>query len=203
MRVGRNPDEVTLVAVSKGQDVASIEAQLLAKGQRVLGESRIQEWQPKAAALPADLEWHLIGHLQRNKVRFCHDFALIHSVDSWRLAEALSAEGLARQRRFPILLQVNVSGEASKHGLTPSELSEVVARVSEAPGLSLRGLMTMAPYHPDPERARPHFRALRALAERYAEGRTSMGMSGDYEVAIEEGATWIRVGSALFERDGG
>ena len=189
------------MAVSKGRDIASIEGRLLAKGQRVLGESRIQEWQPKAAALPSDLEWHLIGHLQRNKVRFCHPFALIHSVDSWRLAEALSVEGLAHRRRFPILLQVNVSGEASKHGITPNELPDVVARVLDAPGLELCGLMTMAPFDANPERARPHFRALHTLATRYAGGRTSMGMSGDFEVAIEEGATWIRIGGALFESD--
>jgi PLP dependent protein len=202
-RVGRDPHEVTLVAVTKGQAPAAIAEQLLRHGQRVLGEGRVQEWQPKAAALPADLEWHLIGHLQRNKARFCRPFALIHSVDSWRLAAALHEEGLAHGHRYRILLQVNVSGEASKYGLPPSELPDVVARIAEAPGVELRGLMTMAPFDPDPERARPHFRALRQLADRYAGGRTSMGMSGDYEVAIEEGASWVRIGGALFEADAG
>lgn len=198
-RAGRDPREVTLVAVSKGHSVAAIESQLLAHSQRVLGESRVQEWLPKAEVLPTDLEWHLIGHLQRNKVRFCLPFALLHSVDSGRLAEALNAEGVARGHRFPILLQVNVSGEASKYGLSLAEVPEVVARVTDSPGLELQGLMTIAPYDPDAERARPHFAALKRLADRYAGGRTSMGMSGDFEVAIEEGANWLRVGSALFE----
>jgi pyridoxal phosphate enzyme (YggS family) len=200
-RVGRDPAEVTLVAVSKGRSAEVIAAQLLHHGQRVLGESRIQEWQSKAATLPGDLEWHLIGHLQRNKVRFCLPFALIHGVDSWRLAAALSEEGVAQSHRYPILLQVNVSEEASKYGLTSDELPDVVARIADAPGVVLQGLMTIAPYHPDPEQARPHFRRLQQLAERYAHGRTSMGMSGDYEVAIEEGARWVRIGGALFEPD--
>ena len=197
-RSARDPREVRLVAVTKGHDPATVRMALLDQGHRVLGESRVQEWRPKADALGADVEWHLVGHLQTNKVRYCRPFALLHGVDSARLVDALEAAGKDHGHVFPILLQVNVAGEDSKYGVEPVGLADLVARVRDAAHVRLEGLMTMAPYDPDPERARPVFRALRALAERHAEGRTSMGMSGDFEVAIEEGATWIRVGTALF-----
>lgn len=197
-RAGRDAGDVRLVAVTKGHDADTVRAALLDRGQRVLGESRVQEWRSKAAALGPDVEWHLVGHLQTNKVRYCRPFALLHGVDSARLVDALEADGERHEHVFPVLLQVNVAGEEAKHGVDPGGLADLVARVRDAPHVRLEGLMTMAPYDPDPERARPVFRALRALAERHAGGRTSMGMSGDFEVAIEEGATWIRVGTALF-----
>jgi len=197
-RSARDPREVQLVAVTKGHDPATVRSGLLDHGHRVLGESRVQEWRPKADALGEDVEWHLVGHLQTNKVRYCRPFALLHGVDSARLVDALEAAGERHGHVFPILLQVNVAGEDSKHGVDPAGLADLVARVRDAGHVRLEGLMTMAPYDPDPERARPVFRALRALAERHAHGSTSMGMSGDFEVAIEEGATWIRVGTALF-----
>jgi pyridoxal phosphate enzyme (YggS family) len=197
-RAGRDPGEVRLVAVTKGHDAEAVRKAVLDRGHRVLGESRVQEWRAKAEALGPGVEWHLVGHLQTNKVRYCRDFALLHGVDSGRLIAALEADGARHDHVFPVLLQVNVAGERAKHGVDPAGLADLVARLGDAPHVRLEGLMTMAPYDPDPERARPVFRALRALAERHADGRTSMGMSGDFEVAIEEGATWIRVGSALF-----
>jgi len=197
-RAGRDPGDVQLVAVTKGHDAEAVRTALLDRGHRVLGESRVQEWRAKAEALGPDVEWHLVGHLQTNKVRYCRGFTLLHGVDSARLIDALEADGERHGHVFPVLLQVNVAGERAKHGVAPAGLVDLVARVREATHVRLEGLMTMAPYDPDPEGARPVFRALRALAERHADGRTSMGMSGDFEVAIEEGATWVRVGSALF-----
>lgn len=197
-RAGRGPGEVRLVAVTKGHDADAVRAAVLDRGHRVLGESRVQEWRAKAEALGPDVEWHLVGHLQTNKVRYCRGFALLHGVDSARLIDALEGDGARHDHVFPVLLQVNVAGERAKHGVDPAGLADLVSRLDDAPHVRLEGLMTMAPYDPDPERARPVFRALRTLAERHADGRTSMGMSGDFEVAIEEGATWIRVGSALF-----
>lgn len=208
MRSGRDPADVELVAVSKGRSTAELRDRLLAKGQRLLGESRVQEWRDKAEALNKELpgqglpgqglRWHLIGHLQTNKVRFCRDFELLHAVDSPRLVEALEAEGAKDGHVFPILLQTNVSGEHSKHGAAIHDLPDLVRLVEGCAHLRLEGLMTIAPFHADPERSRPVFRELRALADRHAGGRTSMGMSQDFEVAVEEGASWLRVGSALF-----
>ena len=198
-RVGRSTSDVRLVAVTKGRSHDEVAA-LLAAGQRDLGENRVQAYQKVASAFAEpDLRWHLVGHLQRNKVRFCRGFTLIHSLDSERLALALEAEGAKHGHVFHTLLQLNVSGEASKHGLAPSELAPLLASVRDLEHVQVEGLMTMAPYDPDPERARPVFRALRALALEHGLEQLSMGMSGDLEVAVEEGATLVRVGSALFE----
>lgn len=197
--VGRDPDEVTLVAVTKGHDADEVRRVLLDEGHRVLGENRVQAWRALAESLDADVEWHLIGHLQTNKVRFCRPLALIHGVDSERLADALETEGAKHAHVFPVLLQVNASGEPSKYGAAAAALPDLVRHVDSLAHVRLEGLMTIAPYDPDPERARPTFRTLRALADRFAGGRTSMGMSGDLEVAIAEGASWVRVGRALFE----
>lgn len=207
-RVGRSPEDITLVAVTKGVDVPRMQ-QAYDLGIREFGESRIQEVLPKRSELSSpSLRWHFIGHLQTNKVkRVAGEFSLIHSVDSFRLAEALNREAIARGRVQPVLLQVNVSGETSKHGIAPDETPVFVERVArELPGLQVKGFMTMAPYHPEMEAARPHFRRLRELrdelARRAPDGvsleHLSMGMSQDYPIAVEEGATLIRVGSALF-----
>lgn len=198
-RVGRDPSEVELVAVTKGRDPAEVRA-LVAAGQRVLGENRVQAWREAADAVgDLDVAWHLIGHLQRNKVRFCRRIASIHSLDSERLALALEDEGAKHAHRFEVLVQVNVSGEASKYGVAVGELAALLEAVAPLTHVRVRGLMTMAPYADDPEEARPHFRRLRALAEQHGLRELSMGMSGDFEVAVEEGATIVRVGSALFE----
>jgi pyridoxal phosphate enzyme (YggS family) len=196
---GRDPSGVTLVAVTKGHGPDEVRRALIDQGHRDLGENRVQEWQGKAEALGPGVAWHLVGHLQTNKVRFCAPFALIHSLDSARLADAHEAEGARRGHVFPVLLQVNVAGEAQKYGVPPREVAELARHVASLAHVRLDGLMTIAPYADDPERARPVFRALRELADRHAFGRTSMGMSGDLEVAIEEGATWVRVGRAAFE----
>ncbi|MEJ2290441.1 MAG: YggS family pyridoxal phosphate enzyme [Deinococcales bacterium] len=174
-RVGRDPSGVTLVAITKGHDVAEIRRRILAHGHRVLGENRVQEWQQKFAGVE-----------------------LIHSLDSERLADALEAEGAKRGMTFRTLLQVNVAAEASKYGAAPTDAAELARHVTSLPHVTLEGLMTMAPYSDDPEDARPHFRELRRLGDTLALPGLSMGMSGDFEVAVEEGATWVRVGSALF-----
>ncbi len=202
-RVGRDPGGVRLVAVTKGRSPDEVRA-LVAAGHRILAENRVQDWRAAAdaVAMPA-LEWHLIGHLQRNKVRFCRPFALIHSLDSERLALALEAEGAKHDHVFRTLLQVNVAGEDGKYGVAPAAAAALLARVRRLAHVRVEGLMTMAPYDEDPERARPVFRGLRTLATELGLAELSMGMSGDFEVAVEEGATMVRVGSALFAGSAG
>lgn len=206
--VGRDPGSVTLVAVSKTRSAEEIAA-AYAAGARDFGENYVQELVGKSTALRdlADLRWHFIGHLQRNKAKAVAGLCtLIHSVDSLRLAEALSARAEAVGRVQPILLQVDLAGEATKSGCPVSELDELVAGVMNLAGLDWQGLMTITPLVADPEAARPYYRALAAVAERLrAQGvapghlrHLSMGMSNDYEVAITEGATLVRVGTALF-----
>lgn len=197
-RAGRDPSGVTLVAITKGHDVEEIRRRVLAHGHRILGENRVQEWRAKAEALGQEVEWHLVGHLQRNKVKLVAGVELIHSLDSERLADALEAEGARRDVVFRTLLQVNVSGETRKYGVAPAEAHALARHVASLGHVTLEGLMTMAPYSDDPESSRPHFRALRRLGDTLAVPGLSMGMSGDFEVAVEEGATWVRVGSALF-----
>lgn len=203
-RVGRDPAGVALVAVTKtvSPEVAAVVAEL---GVRDLGESRPQELWRKADAIP-DVRWHLIGHLQRNKIdRTIPLVALVHSVDSERVLKALHAFGQKRGVPVPILLEVNCSGEASKGGFAPSEVPAVADKLASLGGVAPRGLMTMAAYSDDPETARPTFAALRELRDQLR-ARTglelpelSMGMSNDLEVGVEEGATLVRPGTALFE----
>jgi len=222
-RAGRDPDEVTLVAVAKTFPAeAAVEA--YRAGVSVLGENRIQEAGPKIAAVSAILgqgavAWHMVGHLQRNKARHAvRLFDCIHSVDSVRLAEELekrcAALGAAsgEEERLPVLLEVNVSREASKYGLPVDDRGQLEAAVEAIlaqPHLELQGLMTMAPVVADPEDARPYFRRLRRLRDALA-GRfpaadwkhLSMGMTDDFEVAVEEGATLVRIGRAIFGQRG-
>lgn len=200
-RVARNPASIQLVAVSKRHPAERVQ-EAIAAGLQVFGENRVQEAAQKIPACPA-AEWHLIGHLQSNKARAAATlFNVIHSVDSLRLMQTLDAEAARAERRLGVYLQVNVSGEDAKFGMTIPELGTCLEAKSRH--LDLLGLMTMPPFDPDPETARPHFRALRELRDA-AEQRhgiplpgLSMGMSLDFEVAIEEGATSIRVGSDLF-----
>jgi pyridoxal phosphate enzyme (YggS family) len=203
-RVGRARSEVTLVAVTKtvSPEVAAFLPEL---GIHDLGESRPQELWRKAAVVPG-VRWHLIGHLQRNKIeRTLPLVERIHSVDSLRLLEALEEECAQRARTLPALLELNVSREASKHGFAPEDVSELAARLTELRHVRIEGLMTMAAYEEEVERTRPTFQALRELRDRLAAelGRTlphlSMGMSNDFEIAIEEGATLVRLGTVLFE----
>lgn len=203
-RAGRAPEAVTLVAVSKTHPTAMLRA-ALAAGQHIFGESRIQEALPKIAALGGQAEFHLIGHLQRNKVnQAVGRFSLIHAVDSGRLIEELERRAAVLGVVQRVLLEVNVSGEASKYGVAPEGVRELVEALERSPHLAGEGLMTIAPDVDDPEEVRPHFRRLRELNEslqgftRFTPRHLSMGMSGDFEVAVEEGATLVRVGSAIF-----
>lgn len=206
-RAGRDRAEVRLVAVTKSVP-AEVAALLPPLGVLDLGESRPQELWRKAAALPADVHWHLIGHLQRNKVeRTLPLVRLIHSVDSLRLLDAIEAEAARQGRPVAALLEVNASREASKHGFAPEAVPGLVPRLAALRHVSVRGLMTMAAPDDDAGRARPAFAALRRLRDRLRTDlgpghpleHLSMGMTGDFEVAVEEGATLVRVGTLLFE----
>ncbi len=204
-RAGRDPAEITLVAVTK---TVSVEGIRLAYdlGLRDFGENRVEEALPKAQALPADIRWHCIGHVQRRKARLAVELSyLLHSVDSVRLAQRLQRFCEELGRDLPILLEVNISGEETKYGFRPEEVAEAVPEIAACHRLRIQGLMTIAPLVADPEEARPCFRALRALrdalAARYPDldwRHLSMGMTGDFEVAVEEGATLVRIGQALF-----
>jgi PLP dependent protein len=210
-RVGRDPSEVTLIAVSKTHDAETV-ATAYHAGMRLFGENRVEEAGPKAEMV-ADLVapasppvWHMIGHLQSRKARDVIPWAaMVHSVDSIKLARRLSRFSVEAGNNLPILLEANVSGEGSKYGLSPEELFPTVEAIAPLPGLQIQGLMTMAPIVPDPEEARPIFAALRELRDelirRYPAvdwRHLSMGMTDDFEVAIEEGATIVRVGRAIF-----
>lgn len=209
-RAGRKREEVTLIAVSKTKPLSMIE-ELLPLGVRDFGENKVQELTAKAEALSKDIRWHMIGHLQRNKVKYVVDKAcMIHSVDSLRLAEEISKEAEKKGVEVPILLEVNVAGEESKFGIRPEETEELARQIALLPNLHIQGLMTIAPYVENPENNRQIFRNLRNLSvdiERKKFNNVtmsvlSMGMTGDYEVAIEEGATHVRVGTGIFgERD--
>jgi pyridoxal phosphate enzyme (YggS family) len=197
-RVGRSPDEVTLIAVTKTIGVPAIEAAFNA-GIRNFGENRVQEAQPKIeqlASLRHSLIWHMVGHLQTNKAKTAMDiFDIIHSVDSLRLAETLSQRS---QSKLPVLIEVNVSGEATKSGFLLPEVDEAVKRIGRLPNIEVEGLMTIAPWGSDAEEGRPIFRQLRQLREALGLRHLSMGMTDDFEVAIEEGATLVRIGRAIF-----
>jgi pyridoxal phosphate enzyme (YggS family) len=208
LRAGRDPADVVLLAVSKTHPLPAICA-AAAAGQRDFGENRLEELWPKVeAARAAGLEvaWHFIGTIQSRKTgEAVGPWVLIHSVDRAKIAQRLSRDAAAAGQVLRVLLEVNVSGEASKHGFTPAELLGAANDLAALPGIRLQGLMTMAPFVDDPEAARPVFQALRHLRDELAvrcpevEWRhLSMGMTNDFEVAIEEGATIVRVGSAIF-----
>lgn len=209
-RAGRKREEVTLIAVSKTKPLSMIE-ELLPLGVRDFGENKVQELTAKAEVLSKDIRWHMIGHLQRNKVKYVVDKAcMIHSVDSFRLAEEISKEAEKKGVEVPILLEVNVAGEESKFGIRPEETEELARQIALLPNLHIQGLMTIAPYVENPENNRQIFRNLRNLSvdierkkfDNVTMSVLSMGMTGDYEVAIEEGATHVRVGTGIFgERD--
>jgi hypothetical protein len=204
LRAGRDPASVQLVAVSKTHPADAVRA-AAAAGQRLFGESRVQEAREKIPACPPDLEWHFIGHLQKNKVRHALPlFDFFHSIDSLALAQAMDRIACESERTVTGLLEVNVSGEATKHGFTPEQLRAEFSALTSLPHLRVVGLMTMAPYAEDAEQARPVFRALRELRDGLQQTlgtslpHLSMGMSGDFEPAIAEGATLVRIGSSIF-----
>lgn len=205
-RAGRDRSEVTLVAVSKTKPVETLQ-EAYDQGVRVFGENKVQEIREKYEALPKDIEWHMIGHLQTNKVKYIVDkVRLIHSVDSLRLAEVIEKEAEKQNRIMDILLEVNVAEEESKFGLKTEEVLPLAEKIAELSHIRLRGLMTIAPFVENPEKNRAIFANLHDLyvdiKEKNIDNGTvsilSMGMTNDYEVAIEEGATMVRVGTGIF-----
>ena len=203
-RAGRDPGSVRLIAVSKTVPIAGV-AEALAAGQTLFGENRVQEALAKMAEAGPGATWHLVGHLQKNKARHAIGaFALIHGLDDRELAFELDRRAAARSTRQPVLVQANLSGEATKRGSDEDGLLPLLTAVADLPHLELRGLMIVPPPVDDPELSRPWFRRLKQLRDRAASllGRPlpelSMGMTDDFEVAIEEGATMVRVGRAIF-----
>lgn len=211
-KAGRNYDEVTLIAVSKTKPVSAIWEAYNA-GCRDFGENKVQELTEKYEQLPKDIRWHMIGHLQRNKVKYLvGKTALIHSVDSIRLAEEISREAVKKEVTVSVLVEVNVAGEESKFGTTCKEAVELVKKIAFLPGISVKGLMTIAPYVENAEENRQYFVNLRQLSvdiknkniDNVCMEALSMGMTGDYRIAVEEGASCVRVGTGIFgERDYG
>ncbi len=197
-RAGRRPEDVLLIGVSKTVDVERIR-QAIAAGVTALGENRVQEARDKIAVLGRPVAWHLIGHLQTNKVRDALDlFDVVHSLDRLELARECDRRAGARGERKAALIQVNVGGETQKGGFAPEALEAALEEIARLEHLDVRGLMTIPPVVERAEDARPWFRALAELAKRHGLGELSMGMSADYDVAIEEGATMVRVGTAIF-----
>lgn len=208
VRAGRSADSVRLVAVSKTHP-PEIVREAVAEGLTVFGESRIQEAKAKIPELPGKLEWHFIGHLQTNKAREVVElFQMVQSVDSIRLARELDQCAERASRTLPVLLECNVSGESTKFGFKPDEVMAALGELNAMRRLEIRGLMTMAPFFEEPQEARPVFRALRELRDRLQQQHgiplpeLSMGMTNDFEVAIEEGATMVRIGTAIFQPAG-
>ncbi|MBR2752631.1 MAG: YggS family pyridoxal phosphate-dependent enzyme [Lachnospiraceae bacterium] len=207
-RAGRDPSEVTLVAVGKTKP-ASMIRELYDLGVRDFGENKVQELTAKYEELPKDIRWHMIGHLQSNKVKYIVDkVAMIHSVDSLRLAQVIEKEAVKKDvDHIDVLLEVNVSGEESKYGMTPAEVEEQIDQFLDLKRVRIRGFMTVAPFAEDPEEVRPYFKRLKQLSvdiqnktidNNIDVGLLSMGMSGDFEAAIEEGASFVRVGTRIF-----
>ena len=205
-RSGRKRSDVTLIAVSKTKPVTMME-EAIASGVSIFGENKVQEILKKQPLLPGGAEWHLIGHLQRNKVRsIAGKVAMIHSVDSLRLAEQIQKEYQIQDLTAKILVEVNIAREESKFGLMPEETEEVIREIAKMPNIKVCGLMTIDPFVQDPEENRIHFKNLRKLLvdinskniDNISMMGLSMGMTGDYEVAIEEGATFVRVGTGIF-----
>jgi pyridoxal phosphate enzyme (YggS family) len=197
-RAGRRADDVLLIAVSKTVEVERIR-EAVAAGVRALGENRVQEAKAKVAELGKPVPWHLIGHLQTNKVKDALPlFDVIHSIDRLEVARECERRAAGAGRPVDVLLEVNVAAEASKSGFAPEAVAAALDAIAGMAHLKVRGLMAIPPIVERPEDSRPAFRALRALAEKHALDELSMGMSGDFEVAVEEGATMVRVGTAIF-----
>ncbi len=206
LKAGRDPEEVMLIAVSKTKPKEMIE-ELYEAGHRDFGENYVQELREKQEALPKDIRWHMIGHLQRNKVKYIAGYVyMIHSVDSLALAETISKEAAKHDRVIPILIEVNVAGEDTKFGVTPEEVPALAEAIGHLPNVIIRGFMTSAPFVEDPEEDRVYFRKLAHLSvdsnlkniDNSKVDVLSMGMSNDFQVAVEEGATMVRVGTSIF-----
>ncbi len=209
LAAGRDPEQVRLLAVTKGMPASIIE-QALASGITDVGENRVQEGREKWVRIGDAARWHFIGHLQTNKVKYIlKQYIMLHSLDRMSLARELSRRLSREGLELDCLVQVNVAGDDAKHGLAPGEAPLFVEEVGRLPGIRVVGLMTMPPFVEDPEESRPHFRRLRCLAEEIERracpgvrmSELSMGMSADYTVAVAEGSTIVRVGSAIFRGD--
>jgi len=206
MRSGRTSDSVKLVGVTKTVDVDRIKEAVFA-GLQILGENYVQEARGKIKEVGGEVSWHFVGRLQTNKAKYAVKlFDMIQTVDSFKLAKELNRRAQPLGRTIPIIIQVNLASEVSKGGVEPSECISLIKQISELANLQIRGLMTMPPFFDQPERARPYFAQLRELSQEIARAQLprvemnelSMGMSGDFETAIEEGATLVRVGTAIF-----
>lgn len=205
-RAGRDRSEITLIAVSKTKPVEDL-MEIYDAGVRTFGENKVQEMCDKMEKMPEDIKWHMIGHLQRNKVKYIVDkVELIHSVDSFRLAEEINIQAKKRGIVVPILVEVNIADEETKFGVTREDAIELVKQIATLDGIQIKGLMTIAPYVVDSEENRPFFRKIKDLSvdimnqniDNVCMDVISMGMTGDYQVAIEEGATMVRVGTGIF-----
>ena len=205
-KAGRDPKEVTLISVSKTKPVSMLQEAYDA-GARVFGENKVQEIMDKYDQLPSDIQWHMIGHLQRNKVKYIIDkVAMIHSVDSLRLAQTIEQEAAKKDLIMPVLLEVNVAEEESKFGLKVNEVLPLLQEISTFSHIKVMGLMTIAPFVENPEENREVFRTLKKLSvdisakniNNVTMSVLSMGMTGDYQVAVQEGSTMIRVGTGIF-----
>jgi pyridoxal phosphate enzyme (YggS family) len=207
-RAERKREEITLIAVTKTQSIEVIQ-EAYTLGIRDFGENRVQELLKKKDFFTnyesrttnhGEIRWHLIGHLQSNKAKYITDFIhCVHSIDSFETAKELSKRAEAHSRKIDVLLEINVAGERTKEGIATSQAPELLRHIfAEAASLTVNGLMTVAPFEDDPEKVRPYFRELRKLRDELGLKELSMGMSNDFEVAIEEGATMIRIGSELF-----
>ena len=205
-KAGRNPEEVTLIAVSKTKLVSAIEEALLS-GTLDYGENKVQELCDKYDVLPKNIRWHMIGHLQRNKVKYLVGKTyLVHSVDSLRLAEQIEKEFAKHNQVCDILVEVNIAQEESKFGINAKETEELIRKIAKFEHVRIKGLMTIAPYTEDPESNREYFREIKKLSvdirdkniDNVSMDVLSMGMTGDYMVAVEEGATMVRVGTGIF-----
>ena len=205
-RAGRSREEVTLIAVSKTKPLEMLQ-EIYGEGVRDFGENKVQELCDKMEQLPSDIRWHMIGHLQRNKVKYIvGKVALIHSVDTYRLAEEINIQAKKRGIIVPILVEVNIAGEETKFGTTEEDAMLLVEEISKLENVRIRGLMTIAPFVENPEDNRLYFRKIKQLSvditnkniDNVSMEILSMGMTGDYEVAIEEGATMVRVGTGIF-----
>lgn len=206
-KAGRKREEVTLIAVSKTKPVEMLE-EIYDAGIRSFGENKVQELTDKIEKLPADIKWHMIGHLQRNKVKYLvgNNIELIHSVDSYRLAEEINIQAKKKNVTVPILVEVNIAEEESKFGISAEDAIQLVSQIAELENVQIKGLMTIAPYVADAEENRLYFRKIKQLSvditnkniDNVSMEILSMGMTGDYMVAIEEGATMVRVGTGIF-----
>ena len=207
LKVNRDPQEIKLIAVTKTATLEQIK-EAINEGVKIIGENKVQEAKGKRQVLTTEVKWHLIGHLQTNKVKYAVEiFDLIHSVDSIKLAKEIDKRSVQFKKTIDVLIEVNISGEETKYGYNPEKVESFLKEISEFSGIRIRGLMTIAPISKNKEEVRPYFRRLRELSERIRDKNIknikmdylSMGMTDDFEIAIEEGANMVRIGRGIFE----